>query len=443
MDIHDFLAAKAFLVLFFSCLPKVLDTETFMFLGKQKRWQTWHLQPSFLALRTWYCGFHRRRAVTGRPPVSSSTSAPWFWECSWSWSGNFFVRKTVISHVGFSVWVMAAQLCQLEVPAKPRSALQSSLESQNCKNSLEDPGRSGPHTIDCGKKESKHSKLFRFHQLRPNDFDIKCLGCMDEILKLCQGEQPTTTDNRKWMKSWRLQTSANDLDNRFKIFVFLKLWLLWHGKKFYCDGCWHVDIPWSFCFAIGEVECLNGHSPGLYSLLVSIVKRCGTWKNLKFGKNCRRSGTWSGNLLVMMLQNCRKTLWSTGTWRKRRSTENREWARLLWFLLSFPLLRAFMKCTDVQVTADDKRLTRAFFRDNSRIEVSLGWSANHGWYQPQGQQWQYLLSILCKGSAGIGANAQLVKNRVWSTWSNETYKTVLSWFFVNFAPAISSTRSKG
>ena len=54
---------------------------------------------------------------------------------------QFFVRNAVISHLGIAVWVMAAQLCQLEVPAKPRSALQSSLECQNCKNSLEDPGR--------------------------------------------------------------------------------------------------------------------------------------------------------------------------------------------------------------------------------------------------------------------------------------------------------------
>lgn len=70
---------------------------------------------------------------------------------------QFFVRNAVISHLGFSVWVMAAHLCQLEVPAKPRSALQSSLESQNCKNSLEDPGRSGPHTIDCWEKKRQQT----------------------------------------------------------------------------------------------------------------------------------------------------------------------------------------------------------------------------------------------------------------------------------------------
>ena len=197
MHIHDFLAGKAFLVLFFSCayLLRFWIPRPLCFLA-DKRWRKWHLQPSFLAPRTWCCGFHRRRAVIGRPPASSSTSAPWF-ENVHEVDVAIWIRKAVIWHLGFSVWMMAAMVRSIENCMAPRlSPVMRFVRNRTalCKavwslRIFEQPGRgSGPHTIDGGKKRHKHSKLFRFHQLRPNDFDIKCLGCMDEILELCQGE---------------------------------------------------------------------------------------------------------------------------------------------------------------------------------------------------------------------------------------------------------------
>ena len=176
-------------------------------------------------------------------------------------------------------------------------------------------------------------------------------------------------------------------------FVFLKLWLLWHGK-IYSDRCWPVDIPWSFCIVLLLVR-LNVSMAIVQGFTVSWYqwgKRCGKWKNCtsfqEFILKKWTSEVWKklevrdmvGKFVGNEAANCRKTLWSTGTWRKRHSTENWEWARLLWFIyFRFRFFVPLVKCTGRLrkcwnkwhvMTTDDKWLTSAIFVETT---VELKW----------------------------------------------------------------------
>ena len=143
MHIHDFLAAKAFLVLFFSCayLLRFWIPRPLCFLADKKVAEV--AFAAFISgaedLVLWFPSKKSSHRKTSSVFINFRSLV---WECSWSWCGNLDKESSNLTFRIFSLddggdgeiyWELhgpQAQPCH-EVRAKPRSALQSSLESQN------------------------------------------------------------------------------------------------------------------------------------------------------------------------------------------------------------------------------------------------------------------------------------------------------------------------
>ncbi len=188
-------------------------------------------------------------------------------------------------------------------------------------------------------------------------------------------------------------------------FVFLKLWLLWHGK-IYSDRCWPVDIPWSFCIVLLLVR-LNVSMAIVQGFTVSWYqrgKRCGTWKNCtsfqefilkkwtsEVWKNLEvrdMVGKFVGNEAAKLQENFVKYWHLT---QKAQHSESRMGTfALVYIILSFPFLRALVKCADRHgtcrnkwhvMTTDDKWLISAIFL-RQQSNWSESWRVSEPWMAP-------------------------------------------------------------